>query len=100
MEDLSKFAPTHPEFCDPKTIRVPGYLQVPSLEGARSFDLTSENLSTFRVEAAKKRPAWPAMLRVGAKAGPSSVGSAPVRAGGGSSIREAGLRALRKENIR
>ncbi len=86
MEDLSKFAPTHPEFCDPKTIRVPGYVQVPSLEGARSFDLTSENLSTFRVEAAKDATALAFYV---------SFRLAPER--WGVYIREGGLRALKEE---
>ena len=25
MEDLSAFATAHPEFCDPKVVRVPGH---------------------------------------------------------------------------
>src|SRR5213592_2977252 len=97
MEDLSKFAPTHPEFCDPKTIRVPGYVQVPSLEGARSFDLTSENLSTFRVEAAKDATALPAMLKLGPEAVAFYVSFRLAPERWGVYIREGGLRALKEE---
>src|SRR6267143_1359559 len=40
MEDLAHFAAVHPEFCDPKAVRVPGHGQVPALEGSRPFELT------------------------------------------------------------
>src|SRR5207249_9851778 len=97
MEDPSKFAATHPAFCDPKTIRVPGYGQVPPLEGARPFELTPENLSTVRVEAAKDATALPAMLKLGPEAVAFYVSFrlAPERRG--VYIREGGLRALKEE---
>src|SRR5207247_10999245 len=97
MEDPSKFAATHPAFCDPKTIRVPGYGQVPPLEGARPFELTPENLSTYRVKVAKDTTAHPAMLKLGPEAVAFYVSFrlAPVR--WGVYIRAGGLRALKED---
>src|SRR5436189_6464712 len=97
MEDLSMFVSAAPEFYDPKTIRVPGYVQVPSLEGARSFDLTSENLSTFRVEAAKDATALPAMLKLGPEAVAFYVSFRLAPEAWGVYIRQGGLRALKEE---
>ena len=97
MEDLSEFASAHPEFCDPKTIRVPGYGEVPSLEGARRFELTSENLSSFRVDAAKDPNALPAMLKLGPEAVAFYVSFRLSPKRWGVYIREGGLRALKEE---
>jgi len=97
MEDPSKFAATHPAFCDPKTIRVPGYGQVPPLEGARPFELTPENLSTYRVEVAKDATALPAMLKLGPEAVAFYVSFRLAPERWGVYIREGGLRALKEE---
>src|SRR3989449_9348883 len=97
MENLAEFAATHPEFCDPKTIRVPAYGQVPPLEGARLFELTSENLSNYRIEAAKDTTALPAMLKMGAEAVAFYVSFRLVPDRWGIYIHEGGLRALKEE---
>src|SRR5256885_16188548 len=97
MEDLSGFAAAHPEFSDPKTIRVPGYGQLPPLEGARPFDLTSENLTTFHIEAAKDPNALPAMLKLGPEAVGIFVGFPPPPGRWGGYIRGGGLRGLQEE---
>src|SRR5436305_13592392 len=97
MEDMSKCTPTHPGFYDPKTIRVARYVQVPSLEGARSFDLASEKLSTFRVEAAKDPAALPDMLKLGPEAVSFYVRFRLAPERWGVYIRQGGLRALKEE---
>ncbi|TMA06159.1 MAG: hypothetical protein E6J94_07825, partial [Methanobacteriota archaeon] len=68
MEDLSRFAASHPELCNPSVVRVPGLGSLPALEGARPFELSAENLAAFRVEAPKDPSTLPAMLKVGAEA--------------------------------
>src|SRR2546430_15155222 len=93
MEDLSEFARTHPELCDPKTIRVPGHGQTPPLEGARPFELTPENLSSYRGGAAKATTARPAMLKLGPEPAAFYVSIRLVPGGWGVCIREAGPRA-------
>ena len=97
MEDLSGFAAAHPEFSDPKTIRVPGYGQLPPLEGARPFDLTSENLTAYHIEAAKDPNALPAMLKLGPEAVAFYVSFRLAPERWGVYIREGGLRALKEE---
>jgi hypothetical protein len=97
MEDLSGFAESHPEFSDPKAIRVPGLGSLPRLEGARPFELTAENLSSYRIEAAKDPATLPAMLKVGPEAVAFYVSFRLVPAAWGIYIRERGLRALKEE---
>jgi len=97
MEDLSEFATTHPEFSDPKTIRVPGHGRLPSLDGARRFELTSENLSSYRVDASKDTNALPAMLKLGPEAVAFYVSFRLAPERWGVYIREGGLRALKEE---
>src|SRR2546423_1234654 len=97
MEDLSGFAAAHPEFSDPKTIRVPGSRQAPWLEGAGSLDLPSETLSTFGVKAAKDSTALPAMLKLGPEAVAFYVSFRLAPERWGVYIREGGLRALKEE---
>ena len=97
MEDLSGFAAAHPEFCDPKTVRVPGLGQLPSLDSARPFELTSENVSAYRVTVAKDGNTLPSMLKIGPEAVAfyASFRLAPDR--WGVYIREGALRALKEE---
>ncbi len=68
MEDLRDFASRFPAFCDPTAVRVPGLGALPSLEGARPFELTAENLSAFRVDAPKDPEALPNMIKQGPEA--------------------------------
>src|SRR2546430_4085316 len=68
MEDLSRFAASHPELCNPSVVRVPGLGTLPALEGARPFELSAENLAAFRVETPKDPSTLPAMLKVGPEA--------------------------------
>jgi hypothetical protein len=97
MEDLASFATVHPEFCDPKTIRVPGHGSMPSLDGARPFELTAENLSSYRAEAPKDPGALPAMLKLGPEAVSFYVSFRLAPRGWGVYIREGALRALKEE---
>src|SRR5438876_10221801 len=97
MEDLSEFAKTHPGLCDPKAIRVPGHGQMPSLEGARPFELTPENLSSYRVEAVKDTTVLPAMLKLGPEAVAFYASFRLVPERWGVYIREGALRALKEE---
>src|SRR5438132_7645293 len=97
MESLSDFAAAHPEFCDPRTVRVPGHGQLPPVAGARPFELTSENLSHYRVEAAKDPGALPAMLKLGPEAVAFYVSFRLAPERWGVYIREGGLRALKEE---
>src|SRR6266508_3077074 len=64
MENLGSFAAAHPEFCDPKAVRVPGHGTMPSLEGARPFELTADALSAYRAEVPKDPATLPAMLKL------------------------------------
>jgi hypothetical protein len=97
MEDLGTFASSYPQFCDPGAVRVPGYGDLPSLEGARPFAMTAEHLSSFRVERPKDPNALPEMIR----RGPEGIGFyvsfriAPDR--WGIYLREASIRSLREE---
>src|SRR5437773_12110280 len=97
MEDPSKFAATHPAFCDPKTIRVPGFGQVPPLEGARRLELKPDDLTTYRVEVAQDATALPAMLQLGPEAVAFYVSFRLAPERWGVYIREGGLRALNEE---
>ena len=97
MDDPSAFATAYPQFCDAAALKVPGHGALPSLESARPFEMTPENLSAFKVTKDKDPDALPGMLKMG----PEAVGFyvsfrlAPDR--WGIYLREAGLRTLREE---
>ncbi len=97
MEELSEFASAYPQFCDPTAVRVPAYGDLPSLEAARPFPMTAENLSSFRVDRPKDPNALPEMI----KRGPEAIGFyvsfrlAPDR--WGVYLKEAAVRSLREE---
>src|SRR5207247_9499083 len=95
MEDLSAFASGHPEFCDSKSVRVPGHGAVPPLEGARPFELTAEALSEYRVDVPKDPATLPSMLKLGPEAVAFYVSFRLVPDRWGIYLREATLRALR-----
>src|SRR5919198_6747423 len=97
MEDLSRFASAHPELSDPKTVRVPGLGVIPSLDGARPFELSAESLSSYRVEAAKDPGTLPAMLKAGPEALAFYVSFRHGPNRWGIFVRESGLRALKDE---
>jgi hypothetical protein len=97
MEDLSAFASAHPEFCDSKSVRVPGHGAVPPLEGARPFELTADALSAYRVDVPKDPAALPSMLKLGPEAIAFYVSFRLVPNRWGIYVREAALRALKDE---
>jgi len=97
MEDISGFAAAHPELCDPKAVRVPGHGTLPSLEGARPFELSADALAAYRAEVPKDPATLPAMLKMGPEAVAfyASFRLAPDH--WGIYVREAALRALKEE---
>ena len=97
MENLGSFAAAHPEFCDPKAVRVPGHGTMPSLEGARPFELTADALSAYRAEVAKDPATLPAMLKLGPEAVAFYASFRLVPDRWGIYVREAALRALKEE---
>lgn len=97
MEDLSRFASAHPEFCGPSAVRAPGHGQLPPLDGARPFELTAESLSSFRVEAPRDPATLPSMLKLGPEAVAFYASFRLVPDRWGIYIREGGLRALKDE---
>jgi hypothetical protein len=97
VADLSGFAASHPEFCDPKTVRVPGHASVPSVEGARPFELSPENLSAYRAEVAKDPGTLPAMLKIGSEAAAFYLSFRLAPNQWGVYVRERALRALKEE---
>src|SRR5437016_2747734 len=97
MEDLSAFATAHPEFCDSKAVRVPGHAAVPSLEGARPFELTADALSAYRVNVPKDPATLPSMLKMGPEAVAFYVSFRLVPDRWGIYVREGALRALKEE---
>src|SRR3989449_6087291 len=97
MEDLSAFATAHPEFCDSKSVRVPGHGAVPSLEGARPFELTADALSAYRVDTPKDPATLPNMLKMGAEAVAFYVSFRLLPDRWGIYVREGALRALKEE---
>lgn len=97
MEELASFAAAHPEFCDPQAIRVPGHGSLPSLEGARPFELTAENIAEYRPTAAKDPGTLPTMLKIGAEAVAFYASFRIARDRWGIYVREAALRALKEE---
>jgi len=97
MEDLSEFAVSHPDFCDPKAVRVPGHDRAPAIDGGRPFELSAESLSTYRVEAAKDPSTLPNMLKMGPEAVAFYVSFRLDPARWGIYVREGALRALKEE---
>src|SRR5712691_4874843 len=97
MEDLSAFATAHPEFCDLKAMHVPGHAAVPSLEGARPFELTAEALSAYRVDVPKDPNTLPNMLKMGPEAVAFYVSFRLVPDRWGIYVRRGALRALKEE---
>ncbi len=97
MGVLAAFASEHPEFCDPDSVRVPGLGSIPRLEGAHSFELSAENLGTFRVNAPKDPTALPSTLRLGPEAIAFYVSFRLAPDHWGIYLREAGLKALQEE---
>src|SRR5947207_13616729 len=97
MEDLSRFAASHPELCNPSVVRVPGIGSLPALEGARPFELSAENLAAFRVETPKDPSTLPAMLKVGPEAVAFYVRFRLAPAAWGVYSRQGGLRAPKEE---
>jgi len=97
MEDLSEFAESHPDFCDPKAVRVPGHDHAPAIDGGRPFELSAESLSTYRVEAAKDPSTLPNMLKMGPEAVAFYVSFRLDPARWGIYVREGALRALKEE---
>lgn len=97
MVDWSAFATDHPEFCDPKVLRVPGLGAMPRLDGARSFPLTADSLAAYRAEVPKDPNALPGMLKLGPEAIAFYVSFRLEPDRWGIYVRETGLRALREE---
>ncbi len=97
MEDLAAFAASYPEFCDPNAVRVPGRGAVPSLDGARPFELTADALSTYRADVSKDAGTLPAMLKMGPEAVAFYVSFRLVPDRWGIYVREGALRALKEE---
>ena len=97
MEELAGFAAAHPEFCDPKAVRVPGHGTMPSLEGARPFELSADALSAYRAEVPKDPATLPAMLKLGPEAVAFYVSFRLAPDRWGIYVREAALRALKEE---
>ena len=97
MEDLSSFASSYPQFCDPNKVRVPGYGTTPAVDGARPFELSAENLSAFRVQSPKDPATLPNMLKMGPEAVAFYVSFRLAPDRWGIYIREGALRALKEE---
>jgi len=97
MEDLANFASAHPEWCDPKVVRVPGHGGLPSLEGARPFELSADRLAEYRPEVPKDPNALPSMLKLGPEAVAFYVSFRLAPDAWGIYIREAALRTLKEE---
>src|SRR3989442_12266306 len=96
MEDLSEFAVSHPDFCDPKAVRVPGHDRAPAIDGGRPFELSAESLSTYRVEAAKDPSTLPNMLKMGPEAAAFHGSFRPDPPRWGIYVREGAFSALKK----
>jgi hypothetical protein len=96
MEDPAQFVVAHPEFGGP-SVRVPGHGQLPSLDGARPFGLTAENLSAFRVDTPKDPNTLPNMLKMGAEAAAFYVSFRLTADRWGIYVRQGALRALKEE---
>ncbi len=97
MEDLAGFASAHPDFCDPRAVRVPGHSALPLLEGARPFELSADNLASYRVDGPKDPATLPNMLKMGPEAVAFYVSFRLAPDRWGIYIREGALRALKEE---
>lgn len=97
MEDLRDFASSFPQFCTAGAVRVPGLGSVPSLEGAKPFVLSAENLTAFRVDAPKDPEALPAMLKQGPEAVAFYVSFRLEPDRWGVYLRSRGVKALQEE---
>ncbi|HII40788.1 MAG TPA: hypothetical protein HA326_06180 [Thermoplasmata archaeon] len=97
MEDLRAFASAFPRFCDRNAVRVPGRGALPSLEGARPFEMGAEHLAAFRVDAAKDPDTLPAMLKQGPEAVAFYVSFRLEPDRWGIYLRERGIKALQEE---
>lgn len=97
MEDVHDFASRFPGFCEPASLQVPGLGALPSLEGARPFAMTAENLGRFRVEAPKDPDALPGMIRQGPEAVAFYVSFRILPDRWGIYLRSRGVKALQEE---
>ncbi len=97
MDDLRSFASSFPQASDPSVIRVPGLGALPSLAAARPFDLSAENLSSFRVDAPKDPEALPSMIRQGPEAVAFYVSFRLLPDRWGVYLRPRGIKALQEE---
>ena len=97
MEDIRDFASRFPQFCEPAAIRVPGLGPLPSLEGARPLEMTSESLGAFHVDEAKDPEALPNMVKQGPEAVAFYVSFRLAPDRWGVYLRARGVRALQEE---
>ncbi len=97
MEDLNGFASRFPGFCDPASVRVPGLGACPSLEGARPFALTAENLGSFHMDEPKDADALANMIKQGPEAVAFYVSFRLAPDRWGVYLRPRGIRALQEE---
>ncbi len=97
MDDLRGFASAFPACCDPQAVRVPGLGALPSLEGARPFDLSADHLASFRIAEPKDPETLPAMLRQGPEAVAFYVSFRLEPERWGIYLRGRGVKALREE---
>ncbi len=97
MEDARGFVSQFPHFCDPASVRVPGLGVLPSLEAARPFEMTAENLGSFHVDAPKDPDALPNMIKQGPEAVAFYVSFRLSPDRWGVYLRSRGIRALQEE---
>jgi len=97
MEDFRGFASSFPGLCDRSAVRVPGCGALPTLEGARSFEMNAENLSTFRIDEPKDPETLPAMLKLGPEAAAFYVSFRLEPDRWGIYLRGRGVKALQEE---
>lgn len=97
MENLGEFASRYPQFCDPKSIRVPGVGALPSLEGAAPFPLSAEHLSEWRPPAERDPETLPAMLKMGPEAAAFYVSFRLAPDRWGVYLKAGAIRTLREE---
>ncbi len=97
MEDLRDFASAFPHLCGRTEIQVPGLGALPSLDGARAFSMSAEDLARFRVDQPKDPDALPAMLRTGPEAVAFYVSFRLEPDRWGIYVRARGVKALQEE---
>ncbi len=97
MEDFRDFASRFPACCDPAAVRIPGVGAVPSLEGARPFAMTAENLGSFHVDGPKDPEALPGMLKQGPEAVAFYVSFRLAPDAWGIYLKPRGVKALQEE---